>query len=131
MPSASAPYTKQLPNTPSPETQLPPVRIPAGFSVLEWNALVNHAQAILQALRACQATGDEGQPCWNCPVATSDPEARQPDPQRTCRARFRYAHQRLAALSRQAPSSQRKQLRRTVDSLHLAYRAIDQQEEQG
>lgn len=51
------------------------------------------------------------------------------DPAAGCRSGFRHLEQRLAHLANQAPKPERTQLRRTVDSLHLAYRDLDPQEE--
>lgn len=109
----------------APECRLGPAR--AGFSGLEWNALIKRARSRLQALRECQANPDA--PCLACPMAGMDADRRPERRETPCRSDFRALEQRLAHLANRAPKSERQQLRRTVDSLHLAYRQLALQEE--
>lgn len=116
--------------TVSPDTRQPPVApkpAKAEFSGLEWNALINRARSLLQALRECR--GHPGAPCEACPMVSTDANRRPERRAASCRSNFRALEQRLAHLANQVPEPERQQLRRTVDSLHLAYRQLDAQEE--
>ena len=91
------------------------------FHSLEWAALINRAQAVLKAIRACRAEGGPAGFCRDCPLAGARLEPDRAAHRFPCRTRFRATQQRLTELAERGPASQRRQLRRTVDSLHLAY----------
>ena len=97
-----------------------------GFSGLEWNALINRARSLLEALRQCE--GEPGTPCAACPMAAAGSDGHPQEQAAACRSNFRALEQRLAHLANLAPEPERQQLRRTVDGLHLAYRQLDTQE---
>jgi len=92
--------------------------------ILEWNALVNRAHAILRALRSCQLDGHAEGSCPACPVVGVDREDWVTSPEAACRAQFRATERRLCRLAREAPRHEQTQFLRTVDGLHLAYRQI-------
>jgi len=89
---------------------------------VEWNALINRARATLEAQRRCDEPTRGAAACRRCGLAASPAH---------CRQRFRATEQRLARLVRRAAAPQRHQLRRTVDGLLLAYRAIRAEAEGG
>lgn len=115
---------KQLPSRGAPERS---VEGWTEFSALEWNALVNRARALIQALRVCQGDRALGDPCRNCPMGGADSGGQASSSVASCRPGFRAIEHRLAHLANQGTPSQRQQLRRTVDSLHLAYRELDRE----
>ncbi|HKJ88125.1 MAG TPA: hypothetical protein VKA48_06420 [Gammaproteobacteria bacterium] len=90
------------------------------FHPLEWNMLVNRARATLKAQQRCAGAGAL---CRKCPMAGGGADRTVPPGEACCRSHFRATELRLARLVRNAPPRERRQLRRTLDTLALTYRS--------